>query len=109
MFPSLSETFGNVVLEAMASGLALVAFDHAAAQEHVANGISGLVVPTTDTRGFITSTYQLGQDPSTRRVLAVNARCAALRCPPDAVISEFENLLNSLVRGYPDDHLRAVA
>jgi glycosyltransferase involved in cell wall biosynthesis len=109
LFPSLSETFGNVVLEAMASGLALVAFDHAAAQEHVANGVSGLVVPPTDARGFITSAYQLGLDPETRRLLGANARRAALRCPPDAVIAEFEKLLTSLVRGYPDDHLRAVA
>lgn len=109
LFPSLSETFGNVVLEAMASGLALVAFDHAAAQEHVANGVSGLVVPPTDARGFITSTYQLGLDPETRRLLGANARRAALRCPPDAVIAEFEQLLTSLVHGYPDDHLRAVA
>ncbi|HEV7123074.1 MAG TPA: glycosyltransferase family 1 protein [Rhodanobacter sp.] len=109
VFPSLSETFGNVVLEAMASGLALVAFDHAAAQEHVANGISGLVVPVMDTRGFITSVYQLGVDPETRRLLGVNARRAAQRCPPDAVICEFESMLNSLMRGYPDDHLRAVA
>ncbi|MEO7051320.1 MAG: glycosyltransferase family 1 protein [Rhodanobacter sp.] len=109
VFPSLSETFGNVVLEAMASGLALIAFDLAAAQEHVAHGISGLVVPVTDSRGFITSAYQLGLDPGTRRLLGVNARRAAQRCPPGAVISEFESLLNSLLRGHPDDHLRAVA
>ena len=31
LFPSLTETFGNVTLEAMASGLAVVAFDYAAA------------------------------------------------------------------------------
>ena len=109
LFPSLSETFGNVVLEAMASGLALVAFDHGAAQEHVANGISGLVVPTTDTGGFITAAYQLALDPETRRLLGVNARRAAQRCPPDAMICEFESLLNSLMRGSPDDHLRAAA
>lgn len=109
VFPSLSETFGNVVLEAMASGLAVVAFDQAAAQEHVANGISGLVVPATDTRSFITSAYQLGLDPETRRQLGVSARRAAQRCPPDAVICEFESLLNSLMRGSPDDRLRAAA
>ncbi|MEO8748405.1 MAG: glycosyltransferase family 1 protein [Rhodanobacter sp.] len=109
VFPSLSKTFGNVVLEAMASGLALVAFDDAAAQEHVANGISGIVVPTSDTRGFITSAYQLGVDPETRRLLGENARRVAQRCPPDAMISGFESLLRFLVHGYPDDRLRAVA
>jgi len=109
LFPSLSETFGNVVLEAMASGLALVAFDHAAAQEHVANGVSGLVVPPSDARGFITSAYQLGLDPATRRMLGANARRAALRCPPDMVICEFETLLASVLHGCPDDRLRAVA
>jgi glycosyltransferase involved in cell wall biosynthesis len=109
LFPSLSETFGNVVPEAMASGLALVAFDHAAAQEHVVDGLSGRVVPPADARGFITAAYQLGVDPATRRRLAAHARHAALRCPPDMVIAEFETLLVSLLHGYPDDRLRAVA
>lgn len=109
VYPSLSETFGNVVLEAMASGLALVAFDHAAAQEHFANGIAGLVVPPTDPRGFITATYQLGLDPQTRQLLGVNARRTAQRLPLDAVTCEFESLLRLLMRGHPDNRLRAVA
>lgn len=109
LFPSLSETFGNVVLEAMASGLAVVAFDHAAAQEHIANGLSGIVVPTSDPRGFITSAYQLGLDAEVRRMLGVNARIAACRCSPEAMVAEFEALLHSLVREDPDDCFRAVA
>src|SRR5690606_34600386 len=41
VFPSLTETFGNVTMEAMASGLAVVAFDYGAAREHLRDGDSG--------------------------------------------------------------------
>lgn len=109
LFPSLTETFGNVVLEAMASGLAVVAFDRAAAQEHVANGISGLVVPTSDARGFITSAYELGLDPRIRRMLGCNARIVAQQCTPGAVAGEFEGLLQALVREHGHDPLGAAA
>jgi 2-polyprenyl-6-methoxyphenol hydroxylase-like FAD-dependent oxidoreductase len=42
---SLTETFGNVLTEAMASGLAVAGFDYAAAQQFVRHGENGLVVP----------------------------------------------------------------
>jgi glycosyltransferase involved in cell wall biosynthesis len=35
LFPSETETFGNVTLEAMASGLAVIAYDYAAAKVHI--------------------------------------------------------------------------
>jgi glycosyltransferase involved in cell wall biosynthesis len=44
-FPSLSETFGNVVLEAKASGLPVVAFDCPAIRERVMHCRDGLLVP----------------------------------------------------------------
>ena len=47
LFPSKTDTFGNVVLEAMASGLAVVAFDYAAAHQHIRHEETGLVVPLT--------------------------------------------------------------
>lgn len=109
LFPSLTETFGNVVLEAMASGLAVVAFDKAAAQEHVANGISGLVVPALDVRGFITSAYELGLDAETRRMFGINARIAAQQCAPDVVSAEFDKLLRTLVREHGHDPIGAAA
>ena len=109
LFPSLTETFGNVVLEAMASGLAVVAFDRAAAQEHVANGISGLVVPASDARGFITSAYEVGLDVETRRMLGVNARIVAQQCAPEAVTAEFDRLLHVLVREHGHDPVGAAA
>jgi glycosyltransferase involved in cell wall biosynthesis len=44
-FPSLSETFGNVILEAQASGLPVVGFDCQAVRERVGAGVDGLLVP----------------------------------------------------------------
>lgn len=97
LFPSVTETFGNVVLEAMASGLPVVAFDRAAAHEHLINGISGLLVPDTDTRGFITSAFQLGLDQEIRVALGANARLAAERCAPEHVIKDMESLLKAML------------
>src|SRR5260221_3910742 len=45
LFPSTTETFGNVTLEAMASGLAVGAYDYAAAQQYLRHGVSGLLAP----------------------------------------------------------------
>lgn len=109
LFPSLTETFGNVVLEAMASGLAVVAFDRAAAQEHVANGISGLVVPASDERGFIAAACEIGLDIETRRMLGSNARIVAQQCAPDEVTTDFEKLLHALVREHGHGRIGAVA
>lgn len=53
VFPSLSETFGNVTLEAMASALPVVAFDYGAAREHLADGLHGARVALNNDDGFI--------------------------------------------------------
>lgn len=42
LFPSETETFGNVLLEGMASGLVTVSYDYAASAHHVRHGINGL-------------------------------------------------------------------
>ena len=53
VFPSETETFGNVLLEGMASGLATVAYDYAAAGLHVSHGVNGLKAPLGDAGQFI--------------------------------------------------------
>jgi glycosyltransferase involved in cell wall biosynthesis len=109
LFPSLTDTFGNVVLEAMASGLALVSFDVAAAREHVVNGISGLLAPVEDKRGFIASAFALALDSGLRNMLATNARIAAQRLTPDATLADFDTLLEHLCRGRPYGQFIAAA
>ncbi len=75
LFPSLSDTFGNVVMEALASGLPVLAFDAAAAAEHVVDGGSGrLVVP--------------GQEHA-----YIDAACALVRLPAAALASMREQAL----------------
>jgi len=53
LFPSESETFGNVLLEGMASGAVVVAYDYAAARQHVIHEKNGLLAPKGDERKFI--------------------------------------------------------
>jgi glycosyltransferase involved in cell wall biosynthesis len=109
LFPSLSETFGNVVLEAMASGLPLVAFDHAAAREHVTDAVCGRIVPASDNRAFITATYQLGTQREARRMMGDNALIASRSCTTEAMLGEFDSLLHDLVSELPHDHFRTAA
>ncbi len=62
LFPSETETFGNVVLEAMASGLAVVAFNYAAARMHITHAGNGLCVPVGDKEAFVSSALELAAD-----------------------------------------------
>jgi len=61
LFPSLTETFGNVTLEALASGLPTVAFDYGAAREHLAADC-GRRVPRGDDVGFAVAACVLASD-----------------------------------------------
>jgi len=53
LFPSLTETFGNVTLESLASGVPVVAFDYGAAREHIRSPGAGARVPTGEPEAFI--------------------------------------------------------
>src|SRR5262249_33562815 len=63
LFPSETETFGNVTLEAMASGLAVVAYDYAAAHVHVEPGVTGVLAAPGDARGFVAAATALALAP----------------------------------------------
>ncbi len=77
IFPSTSETFGNVIPEAMASGLAVLAFDHAAAGQLLRHGDNGLLVSPGDSAGFCRMGQRLAGDPSQVRRLGRQARVTA--------------------------------
>lgn len=56
IFPSITETFGNVVTEAMASGLVAVAYDYAAPRRFIEDGTNGFLANYDDENQFLEAT-----------------------------------------------------
>jgi glycosyltransferase involved in cell wall biosynthesis len=77
VFPSRVETLGNVVLEAMASGLPVIGADQGGTVENVRHGLNGLLVPAGDADRFADAILKLVDDPDLRGRLARNARAWA--------------------------------
>ncbi len=73
-FASLTETFGNVPIEALASGLPVLAFDTAAAGDWVRHGHNGWLLPVDDADGFARQAAVLARDPALVRSAAARAR-----------------------------------
>ena len=93
LFPSTSETFGNVTLEAMASGLAIVAYRYAAAREHLEHGQSALLPPLDDEQAFIADARRLAWEPKLARRLGAAARVAAEQLTWERIVVDFERVL----------------
>ncbi len=93
IFPSITETFGNVVLEAMASGLGVIAYDYAAANMHIKHGINGMVASFDNSYEFITIACEYLNDCDFLEKLKKNASDYALKQSWSEVVRQFENLL----------------
>lgn len=99
LFPSITETFGNVTLEALASGLAIVAYDYAAAAQHIRNGEAGLLAALGNNDEFKARAVMLANDRLLVRNLGRSARETARRIDWDSVFRQFEQVLFGLLPG----------
>jgi glycosyltransferase involved in cell wall biosynthesis len=95
LFPSLTETYGNVTAEAMASGLAVVAFEYAAAAALIRHGENGLLAEFGDTGRFIALVTQLAADPVAPGVLGAQARQTASAHDWTRVVQQLETVLEA--------------
>jgi len=98
LFPSLTETWGNVTIEAMASGLAVVAYDCAAAEEVIRHQHDGLKVPVEDEAAFIAAAVSLAGAAQHQRQLGSAAALTATRLSWEAIIDRFEQVLMRLAQ-----------
>lgn len=99
VFPSVIETFGNVVIEAMASGLAVSAFDAAAAHQHIRDRFSGCLATVGDSAQFVSNLQWLIDDAEARRSVRIHARHRACQLGWDPVVDRFEGYLNRAASG----------
>jgi glycosyltransferase involved in cell wall biosynthesis len=107
LFPSLTETFGNVTLEALASGMAVVSFDLAAAHELIRHGHNGLLAQDEQVEDFIEQAVACAQDAPLRAQLKRHARETGMQQAWPKLISDLEALFLSLNRGSRTDGLES--
>jgi glycosyltransferase involved in cell wall biosynthesis len=96
VFSSQSETFGNVTLEAMASGVPTVAFNYGAAREILRDGVHGAAIADGDDAGFIAACSRIANDDTLRRAMGAAARNAVSGLRPEQVAADFDRILQSL-------------
>jgi glycosyltransferase involved in cell wall biosynthesis len=93
VFPSQTETYGNVTVEAMACGLAVAAFDYGAASEHIRHGVNGLLAPLGDKAAFIAMAADIAGDLPRAGRLGANAAADALRLDWNDIVGGLEKIL----------------
>jgi len=97
-FASLTETFGNVVLEAMASGLPVVALRAGGVGETVQSGSTGsLVEPSEPPERFASALLGLIEQPEERRRMAQAARIYALSQSWGAIMAALRGRYQSVI------------
>jgi glycosyltransferase involved in cell wall biosynthesis len=106
LFPSLTETYGNVTLEAMASSLPVLAFDYAAGRDLIRHGQNGLLAPYADDEAYIARAVEISSDPETRLRLGASARSVAEGLRWEAIFDRFEFFLRREVESQEARHER---
>ena len=99
LFPSLTETFGNVTPEAMASGLPVLAFDYAAAAQLIRSGDNGLLAPFADRATFVRLALELGADPARAACLGEAARRTAEAMDWQEIVRQIEDVFLAAMAG----------
>jgi len=97
VFPSMTETFGNVVTEALSSGVPVVAYDHAAASQLLQPGVNGQHVPLAQERAFIEAVVAAARDRHALQRWRNGARRSVEALDWSGVVARFEAELREAI------------
>lgn len=102
LFPSLTETFGNVVPEALASGLAVVSYANAAAQELITSGSNGMLVALDDEFQFASTAVDVATNPTLMAAIRGAASQSVAHLNWEAIYDSFVEHLNEALAQHGD-------
>lgn len=94
LFASESETFGNVVVEALASSLVVLTYNYAAGQQFIQHGANGFLAPKGDIPAFHQQLGRLLSDRATWAPIRQAARATAEAYPWSTTIQRFSSILS---------------
>ena len=98
VFPSQTETFGNVTLEALASGIPVLAFDCAAARDWVQQGVNGWLVPENYPTGFAEQAMAIFKTPNLLEQVTASTRQQVVHLDWDQIAEQVESVLWDAIR-----------
>ncbi|MEY2683790.1 MAG: hypothetical protein RJA09_934, partial [Pseudomonadota bacterium] len=101
VFPSLTETYGNVVPEALASGLAVVAYNCAAAGQLIRHGVNGLLAPVGDAQAFGQQAADLVTHPDRLQALRNAGHVSVQTQAWDRIVAQVEAVWLDAIAGTP--------
>jgi len=98
VFPSQTETFGNVTLEALASGTPVLAFDCAAARDWVQTGINGWLVAENNPEGFATQAVSIVNSKDLLAQITQSTRQQVVHLDWDQIAEQVESVFWDAIR-----------
>lgn len=96
LFPSETETFGNVTLEAMSSGLPAVVADATGSNALVTDGVTGFLAPPRDSRAFLDRVSRLVTNGELRAKMGAAARHDAERYEWKRILAQIASYYEEL-------------